>query len=792
MYWRLDKYGGEAGINLRERESGNPNVCGKCNSTLSRRGEAVRGAVREDSTMGLAVYRISKFLLRIPYVVRASEAYSIYLEECGKIKERPATRETYYRRMRRACRFSKEASGDTIAMTHGFEVHLYNEKGKSLNFETELLPKLASLSWRLQLNGEETRISEDKMKLRRLYREDMNKIETSSKDDESWSLSESIKSCPPRIWRCVVMISETTAEERRRASIERRNERYVDYWPWNPSRAPPISQMKDREKFMAQSRFFMIEIAIGFDGKSLGPIRGSLSHVIGRHSSESVLTTLNRLGVTVGRKPVWSSLARILEKEKSSSLVTKFNVNTQRARCILVSTDNLDYRASSAQPIDGKTSREMHMTITQHTESLPFTPRATIKSTGLQGQGTVITKMGRSKDASDGSVRSEKLMFRRKHSTSDKEGHGESRDPTDIVRCTNPGVLRDWEILFWGIVSINKAELKEESSPRSLSSILESLLLGDEKARAKMSYIELRDEAANARGTMENVAEYVRRYARVGELVDYVAIAADQPLYKRLVELTTEGPGGKNPAYQWLIPINGSLHKSMAMQKVVKDLFADDGLRELAIHSGLYERSEANLTNLSHFKKIHRFLIQSLAAVMIYMEGKLDEGINSGESDPEWVVAAEGLKIFEKSKLRLKFSEHSCNVLGVGSRLRSRLIEKAGKYEMWKMLQMMTHCLQTYLAYHHGVRSGHAELSINANLEFMLYFFAAGSLNYQTVSIYECVVRARMPEKVHRKLYEDGFFTINILGSDCHANLGADEALQMCEVRDVKQLCKKK
>ena len=58
------------------------------------------------------------------------------------------------------------------------------------------------------------------------------------------------------------------------------------------------------------------------DGKSLGPIRGFLSHIIRRHSSERVL---NWVGVTVGRKAVRSSLERILENKRRSSLAEIFN-----------------------------------------------------------------------------------------------------------------------------------------------------------------------------------------------------------------------------------------------------------------------------------------------------------------------------------------------------------------------------------------------------------------------------------------------------------------------------------
>lgn len=191
---------------------------------------------------------------------------------------------------------------------------------------------------------------------------------------------------------------------------------------------------------------------------------------------------------------------------------------------------------------------------------------------------------------------------------------------------------------------------------QSLPSLLQSCLLGDKKSRASIMHFELHDEPANAVGPMENVAQNLQ--SALGDLIDYLVIAADQPLRARLARLARRGPSDGRPDYKVVIPINGQLHNAQAMQNVIKRLLAGAGLREqaLAKRSGMSDKNVANLDGLTHFKKNHRFLRQCLAALVLRAESTLKsspERASRGSASEETLMK-EGEAARNEAELRMR------------------------------------------------------------------------------------------------------------------------------------------
>ena len=309
-----------------------------------------------------------------------------------------------------------------------------------------------------------------------------------------------------------------------------------------------------------------------------------------------------------------------------------------------MATDNIDVRLRHAMRLFLDNSHELRMTATQQVEPVKSTPR-------LDRRPDPLVHFDALKKLPQKSI------------------------AEDFVRPLSSDVLKDWKNVAVGSISLNADALLGESEPRSFAHIIQNHLIGDKKDPARILRVELSGEPANAPGAMENVANMIKRRARVGEDVDCVVLAADQPLFTKLVNLVRRGPGGANPHYSWLMPIPGQFHNAMSMQNAAKRLFSDAILKALATRSGLSEKRIENLQNFTHFTIMHRFLTQAHAAITLHVKDKLrasgDAAGYVSARDEE--LLAEGEELMREAKLGLADSADTRRALAEGARLQKGL-----------------------------------------------------------------------------------------------------------------------
>lgn len=426
-------------------------ICESCYGAAyraSKKSEGERGSDWPDVAMARAGAKAMLSLMRPPHVLRLSTIYKICSKEwaiCGE----EVGKKKHIKTLRRHFEAKLEPAAKLLLLRGKGELpEIVFCSRDAERFSTEDVVLLLS---KIGDGEEESRkideVAEERRALARRYRQGRDKLEEGSM--ESWKLQEEVRKAPRELWASITRCSESYREARRRRSLNRRRENCKDGWPWNPKEAPNLDSVSSKEKMRAASRLMIAEMCVGLDGKSVGPLRSSFSHLAKRSGASSMINLMSRAGVTMGRKGIRSSVRRICDAQKR--MRREERIRACKGKCLMgfCSADNCDCNAKHARLRVGS-SHDHHETATQLTQPLRDGPEPIPQ-------------------------RPDFPLSRQLPS---------SAAAKDLILPTNPGIVDDWESLVWGLVVPSKEKLLGRGGGESFGSLLRKALVGGRKTPA--------------------------------------------------------------------------------------------------------------------------------------------------------------------------------------------------------------------------------------------------------------------------------------------------------------------
>ena len=322
------------------------------------------------------------------------------------------------------------------------------------------------------------------------------------------------------------------------------------------------------------------------------------------------------------------------------------------------------------------------------------------------------------------------------------------------------------------------AEIKGELTSQIWSSFHELL----EKAfpvtvsEAKYEYLDVLDQNADSRDTMQDVLVRLYQEFNIGDLTDHLVVTGDAKTYQHLQSLKLD----YDQQLSWLIPFPGDFHILMNYQPILSKVYFDAGLKQIASAGGFKGETLTSLKKCSHFKHTHHFFLESWEALYLHM---LDVFI-SEHSDASRLL--KDIAILVQSLDPSEIVTQSCEqVQQLQMQFNVYIVSMSEKDANWRFWGDFIHlnCF-AYIALFCAIRSGNWHLRIGA-LKLMAPLFSAFDRpTYRKVipmHLADCIL---LPADITTSFCNGGF-SISITGRPWHS-VGIDEAHEMLINKDCK------
>ena len=101
-------------------------------------------------------------------------------------------------------------------------------------------------------------------------------------------------------------------------------------------------------------------------------------------------------------------------------------------------------------------------------------------------------------------------------------------------------------------------------------------------SEAKYEYLDVLDQNADSRDTMQDVVVSLYQEFNIGDLRDHLLVTGDAKTYQHLQSLKLD----YDQQLSWLIPFPGDFHILMNYQPIISTMYFDAGLKQIASAGG--------------------------------------------------------------------------------------------------------------------------------------------------------------------------------------------------------------
>ena len=123
----------------------------------------------------------------------------------------------------------------------------------------------------------------------------------------------------------------------------------------------------------------------------------------------------------------------------------------------------------------------------------------------------------------------------------------------------------------------------------------------------KYVYLDILDQNADCTETINDVLSTLHRMFNIGEVRKHLVVCGDAKTYLHLQSIKLD----YGEELSWLLPFPGDFHILKNFQPVLSKVYYEVGLKQLAMASCFRGETLTSLEKCTHFKKSHRFMLQS-------------------------------------------------------------------------------------------------------------------------------------------------------------------------------------